>query len=172
MPKSGRRAEQLAQKALKEANQVVPVDVSRVAQHYGLGIHLQELEDAVSGMLVIRDSHAVIGVNQNHHPNRQRFTIAHEIGHYLLHADQARVFIENLDLYRDELSSNGTSAREIEANAFAAELLMPTFALRKLVKGQLIDAYFDEHIIRRLAAKFGVSTQAITVKLSRLGLIK
>ena len=165
------RAERLAEEALSKTEQAVPIDVTKVAEHYGLLIREQELEDAVSGMLLVRDKRAVIGVNRNHHLNRQRFTVAHEIGHYLMHTDQSQIFIENLSLYRNQLSESGTNVREIEANAFAAELLMPTKVLKKVVGGRLIDAFYDEPIIRHLASEFGVSTQAMTVKLSKLNLI-
>lgn len=166
------RAERLAKEALRKTTQTIPVDVTKVAEHYGLLIREQELEDAVSGMLLVKDKRAVIGVNRNHHPNRRRFTVAHEVGHYLMHTGESQVFIENLSLYRDELSKSGTDVREIEANAFAAELLMPSNALRKAVGAQMIDAFYDETIIRQLALEFGVSAQAMTVRLSKLNLIK
>lgn len=171
MTRSRTRAERLAKEALRTTGQTVPVDIMRVAECYGLLIRGQELEDDVSGMLLVKDKRAIIGINRNHHPNRQRFTIAHEIGHYLMHTTESQVFIENLRLNRDELSKNGNDVREIEANAFAAELLMPTEVLRQRVGTQMIDAFFDDLIIRNLASEFKVSAQAMAVKLSRVNLL-
>lgn len=98
----------------------------------------------------------IITVNQNHHENRQRFTIAHEMGHYALnHGTKEDV------LYRD--GSNDSD--EIEANTFAAEILMPTTVIRHLI--------FEQDIItvRELAHKLWVSEQAMLYRLKNLGLI-
>ena len=65
----------------------VPVDVDSVAQSYGIEIRKDDVSDKLSGFLVrsTKGGNPIIGVNCKHHPNRQRFTIAHELGHYLLH---------------------------------------------------------------------------------------
>jgi len=60
------------------------------------------------------------------------------------------------------------SAQEIEANAFAAELLMPEKLLTEMIHSKPFDA-FDEGAVRRLAAQFGVSAQALTIRLTKLG---
>ncbi len=63
---------------------------------------------------------------------RQRFTIAHELGHFFLHRASSTVFVDAAPIFfRDESSSNGSQREEIEANAFAAELLMPEDAIRQ-----------------------------------------
>jgi Zn-dependent peptidase ImmA (M78 family) len=130
----------------------------------------QDVEDSVSGMPVIKDDRSVIGVNQNHHPNRRRFTIGHELGHYVLHRKNAKVFVDASPVFfRDTTSSDGMQLQEIDANAFAAELLMPEDVVREYVGDQLVDVY-DDATIRRLAARFEVSVQAVTIRLIRLGL--
>jgi Zn-dependent peptidase ImmA (M78 family) len=68
------------------------------------------------------------------------------------------------------MSSEGTSQQEIEANAFAAALLMPEAELKRLLDDHPVDA-FDEMSVRRLAARLGVSAQALTIRLTRLGLV-
>ncbi len=136
-----------------------------------MSVSEEELEDSVSGFLVIRDGRGIIGVNRRHHPNRKRFTVAHELGHYLLHGDDASVFIDSSPVFfRDDTSSEGTRVQEIEANTFAAELLMPAEILRERVGHHLIDIH-DETSVRRLAAEFGVSAQALAIRLTRLDLI-
>jgi Zn-dependent peptidase ImmA (M78 family) len=126
------------------------------------------LEEA---MLVVKDGHGVIGVIANHHPNRRRFSVAHEIGHYLLHRDSASVFVDAAPVFfRDGTSSAGTEQQEVEANAFAAELLMPAATLRDRLEQQAIGTYEDAAVLR-LARALGGSTQALTIKLVSLGLI-
>jgi Zn-dependent peptidase ImmA (M78 family) len=166
-------------KPVKEARQLLerfgehlPIDVEAMIKELGLAIRTQELEDSVSGMLVIKDGRITIGVNKNHHPNRQRFTLAHELGHFLLHRNVSNIFIDaSTVFFRDSTSSDGSKAQEIEANAFAAELLMPEERLRKIIRNQPLDA-FDEGAVRRLGAQFGVSVQALTIRLTKLGLIE
>jgi Zn-dependent peptidase ImmA (M78 family) len=163
--------EEAARRILAEGSYGMPVDVEQIAQRLNITIRQQELEDNVSGILVIKQDRAVIGVNKDHHPHRQRFTIAHEIGHYLLHREAARVFIDAAPVFfRDERTATGDEPQEIEANTFAAALLMPEQALRDLVRQQPLDV-FDDAAVRRFAGHFGVSAQAITIRLTRLSLI-
>src|SRR4051812_370084 len=64
-----------------------PVPVSKIARSFSIVIKVNEVDDNLSGFLY-RDrktNKAVIGANKSHHPNRRRFTIAHELGHYMLH---------------------------------------------------------------------------------------
>ena len=159
-----------AREILRRMGPDVPVDVEAIADEQGVTVVQQDLEDSVSGMLVIKDGRGIIGVNQNHHPNRRRFTMGHELGHYLLHGKKAKVFVDASPVvFRDQASSDGMQSQEIAANSFAAELLMPEDAVRKYVEDKLVDVY-DDATIRRLAARFGVSVQAITIRLIRLGL--
>jgi Zn-dependent peptidase ImmA (M78 family) len=151
--------------------ETIPVDVSEIAQKLKISIFFEPLEESVSGMLVIRQDRAAIGVNENHHPHRQRFTIAHELGHFLLHQEAAKVFVDStLTFYRDERSSEGIYQQEIEANTFAAELLLPEQAIRTAFSQSDIDI-FDDVAIARLAARFDVSACALMIRLVRLNLI-
>jgi Zn-dependent peptidase ImmA (M78 family) len=164
-------AERKARELLAEVGAQVPIDMDTVANFLGLSVTEEDLEDSVSGMLVVKDGRGTIAVNENHHPNRRRFSAAHEMGHYLLHRDSASVFVDAAPVFfRDETSSAGTKKKEIEANAFAAELLMPTASLRERVTEQAVDPYNDA-AVHRLARTFGVSAQALTIKLIRLDLI-
>ena len=166
-----RSPEDAAQHILATGDYGMPVDVEQVAQQLNIIIRMQELEEHVSGVLVIKEGRAVSGVNKDHHPHRQRFTIAHEIGHYLLHRESGRVFIDAAPVFfRDENAASGRDPQEIAANQFAAELLMPRRELRELVSQQPIDV-FDEAAVRQLASQFGVSAQALTIRLTRLGLV-
>ena len=164
------RAVSLAQKLLKEHGYALPIDIESLINRHGIHIQHQPMEESVSGMLVIKNERATIGVNQTHHPNRQRFTLAHELGHYLLHRKRTQVFVDSSTMFfRGGLAAEGTDKIEIEANAFAAELLMPENVLRDITRHQPLDA-FDDRAVQSLAVKFGVSVRALTIRLTKLGL--
>jgi Zn-dependent peptidase ImmA (M78 family) len=151
----------------------VPVSVDRVARALGAEIRFSPLDEELSGSIFIKDGVPIIGVNSLHHPNRQRFTIAHELGHLRLH----RHFIEtevHVDkqfairiLRRDPASATGTELKEIEANQFAAALLMPRVELDKVV-GDLPVDIDNEAPLEALARKFKVSRQALEFRINNL----
>jgi Zn-dependent peptidase ImmA (M78 family) len=169
----------MTNRAIKAANRLhqdmvlsIPIDIYMVSAECGVAVRTQPLEEEVSGVLVIKEERAIIGVNENHHVHRQRFTIAHELGHFLLHKGDAKVFVDASKVFfRDGQSSKGNERHEIEANTFAAELLMPEARVREIVDDQRIDA-FDETAVRRLAAHFEVSAQSMAIRLIRLGLTR
>jgi Zn-dependent peptidase ImmA (M78 family) len=81
------------------------------------------------------------------------------------------VFIDESPLFfRDTKSGYGIDEKEVEANTFASELLMPEGALRKAIRAKPFDAN-DDAAVRRMAARFGVSAFALTIRLTKLGLI-
>lgn len=165
------KAKRAAQKILKNFGRSIPVDVKTIIENLNITVRVQPMEDAMSGMLVVKEGRAVIGVNQSHHPNRQRFSLAHELGHFILHSRQTPVFVDASTIFfRDELAAEGNDLVEIEANTFAAELLMPEDTLRRLIRQHPLDA-FDDKAVQRLASLFGVSVQALTIRLAKLGLI-
>ncbi len=102
------------------------------------------------------DGHAIVlrGYSDEH---RRRFTIAHEIGHFVLHA-------ERVGPERGGGVNAAWQAQEREADQFAAELLMPEPLVRQAVVEQGAD-------VDRLADRFDVSRQAMKTRLRRLGLV-
>lgn len=155
-----------------------PIDVEAIVKSYGIDIRKDNVKDELSGFLVrnSKNGKAVIGVNRRHHPNRQRFTIAHELGHYLLHEGEVVHFdgarpglMVNL---RSESSAAGDSDLEREANLFAAELLMPARFLEADERINSIDLLDDDPaVLKELASEYCVSSQALTYRLANLGLI-
>jgi Zn-dependent peptidase ImmA (M78 family) len=97
----------------------------------------------------------IIMVNKDVPYTRKRFTVAHELGHLLLHHTPVN-FLRNQGPIYDP-------AREAEANAFASELLMPIQAMRRL-------APLNPNP-RSLAAAFAVSNESVYWRLKDLGLI-
>lgn len=162
-----------AQSLLREVGiHQVPVDVFAVTTHLGLDVLAEALDSSTSGVLVVGVEHAVIGVNQHHHRRRQRFTIAHELAHYVLHRHASNVFVDStLTFHRNKTSAEGVDRQEVEANAFAAELLMPEGLLKQYWEAQQLDLY-DDVALARLAARFDVSEQALTIRLMNLRLVE
>ena len=149
----------------------VPVPVERIAELLGVPVVLETLDRNVSGLLLRQGDAKAIGVNAAHPRVRQRFTVAHELGHLLLHPGRDLILDHVRVNLRDDRSSMGTDREEREANAFAAELLMPN----DLVKGEvqtILDrgGTADSRFVADLAQVFDVSEQAIEVRLVNLGL--
>jgi Zn-dependent peptidase ImmA (M78 family) len=148
--------------------QNVPVPVDKIAKTVGAQVVFSPLDDELSGMILVKGDRTLIGVNSLHHPNRQRFTIAHEIGHLELHRSfitgQIHVDKKFTVLMRDPNSAAGTDRLEIEANRFAAELLMPEWAVRRVLEREAIDID-DDRTVSDLAKKFRVSRQALQYRL-------
>jgi Zn-dependent peptidase ImmA (M78 family) len=127
-------------------------------------------------MLVVEDGRGAIGYNTTHAPVRQRFTIAHEVAHYLLHVNKTKhksqLFIDrSVTFRRDENSSTGGDQEEVEANQLGAALLMPRELVQLEIKKHDLDLD-DEDAIAFLAKRFQVSTTAMTNRLSNLGLLR
>ena len=116
---------------------------------------------------------AVIGVNTSHSAQRQRFTIAHELGHLLLHEGDAVHVDRRFRLkLRNQKSSEGTDQEEKEANLFAAELLMPERFLDEELRDVPGIDLLDEDVLRELANRYGVSQQARMFRLNYLGYVE
>jgi Zn-dependent peptidase ImmA (M78 family) len=113
----------------------------------------------------------VIGVNSSYPTQRQRFTIAHEIGHLLLHTDVNLLVDKNFPIgLRNETSGTSVDENEIEANQFAAALLMPPNLIAEDIKSFVgKDVLFA---IQKLARKYRVSEQATSICPSTSGYIE
>lgn len=150
-----------------------PVPVYRIAKACGARISVSFLEADLSGFLYRDNEQVVIGINIHHSQVRQNFTVAHELGHFLLHG-QAKLQVDHefqLRL-RNDLSSQGTDDSEREANFFAASLLMPKKFLALDLEGEDYVDLLDGKFIHSLARKYGVSIQALVNRLKNLGYIK
>ncbi len=163
-------ARRRASELLKEARiKKAPVPVERLAEFVNATVRYEPFAGELSGMVHRReDGSAVIGVNSMDAPTRRRFTIAHEIGHLMLHRGQDLHVDEKFPIgLRNQLSSMATDDNEIEANQFAAELLMPTEFLQDDLR-DISDEDEPEAAISKLARKYGVSNQAMTIRLNAL----
>ena len=159
-----------------------PIDVYRVAKYLGIEVKPDNLGDEISGVLIKQGNKIICGVNEAHSENRQRFTIAHEIGHFVLNHERNGLFVDEHKVhfaqhYRDARSAEGTNWQERQANHFAASLLMPkTFLQNEIAqmseKGIGFDLSGDmDEAVSSLADKFQVSPISMTYRIGKLGLL-
>ncbi len=134
------------------------VSVGKIARALGLKVKSATLKPGISGEIFPskeKDYKFIIRVNRHEVRERQRFTVAHEIAHYLLHQDHIGAGVSDNNLYRSSLSNR----REHEANRLAAEILMPWH----LIERELDDG---ETTPEDLAERLGVSEIAIKIRLN------
>jgi len=148
----------------------LPVNVESVADKLGIKLVYEEMPDDISGFIDLSKDPSVCAINRRQHFNRQRFTIAHEIGHFRLHRNSEKLFVDKGFLYRDADSSSGEVELEREANAFAAELLMPKVLLSEKFYAYG-DSFESDRHIPELARQFRVSEQAMLFRLTNLKLV-
>jgi Zn-dependent peptidase ImmA (M78 family) len=169
------RAQREATKLLQSLNiRSAPVDVNAVAAAIGLKVVYEDFNDDISGLLITRDTTGVIGVHARHPVVRQRFTVAHEIGHFVMrHHAQSGEHVHIDEGWkvsaRNERSAKGVDIYEIEANRFAAALLMPDNFVKAKV-GAFRGKPLSEADVLQLAKEFKVSEQAMTLRLRNLQL--
>lgn len=169
------RAETKARSLLEKTGMdQIPVPVEKIAEGLGVKLRYEPFEGDISGMLFRDEQRTIIGVNSRESLARQRFTISHEIGHLLLHRGRP-MFVEkhvHVNL-RDSRSSTATNQEEIEANQFAAELLMPNSAVRREALKRLTKGVpsSGEELAEHLAKAFRVSKQAMEFRLTNLGIL-
>lgn len=137
-----------------------PVDVLAAARELGLEVFSTEMEEGISGSIV-RDrryktpSEFVIFVNKHEAGVRQRFTAAHEIGHYVLHRSLIGEGVSDNFMLRSKKLSD---RNEVEANQFAADLLMPLPLVNRLIAQGIRD-------VSSLAKHLQVSDVAMAIRL-------
>lgn len=123
-------------------------------------------DDGISAILITKGEKSLITSNSNHHINRKRFSIGHEMGHLLLnHKRELDVKEEEKIFFRNQTSSLGIDSDEVEANYFSACLLMPEEKVKESVN---MNISFEENI-ENLSKLFKVSQAAMTLRLNFLG---
>ena len=136
-----------------------PVNVVGIADAFGIRVYSDGLPKGISGKIIRDAKHGgpsgfSIIVNATEHVHRQRFTIAHEIGHFLLHRERIGDGLTDDALYRSGLST----VEEVRANKLAADILMPFALIEKAMKDGVKS-------VEELASRFKVSQQAMRVRL-------
>lgn len=147
----------------------IPVNPVLLANKEGIKVHNANFsDDSISGIVARRGQFTTLLVNQSDHPFRKRFSIAHELGHHFLHlSKEGEIVTKKIDLFREywdntkELSAH--EKNEIEANQFAAALLMPEQLVREY--------YIKTSSLVKTAKIFNVSEEAMGIRLRVLRLM-
>ena len=148
---------------IKENQKTIPVKITKIASELGITIYRANMSENISGAIFGKNigydnEEYIIYVNGCHSINKQRFTIAHEIAHFLLHKNQIGDNLTDSAMYRSKLSN----AKERQANALAAEILMPLQELRNYVYNIGVTN------IEALSEIFKVSKETMSIRLRDL----
>ena len=141
-----------------------PVRVGAIANALGVKVLVASMRTGLSGQIKRDGDHYVIRVNRHESRERQRFTIAHELSHFLLHRtviDRSKDGITDTVLYR----SGAAESIEYQANRLAADIVMPMQLVEERLKGEYGGVVTDA-AIEGLAADFEVSKAAMEIRLS------
>ena len=147
----------------------LPIDLTTLAKKLNIAVQYEDLDSDISGFLVIRNEKSIIALNKKHSKNRQRFTFAHEIGHYRLHRNlgEEQLFLQKkLTYFKSEKYSKDANM-EKEANQFAAHLLMPKEVIKNLISTHNFDVS-KERDFSKLSKMLQVSEGTLAIHLSDL----
>ncbi len=166
---SREEVERRAAEVLREYGlETVPIDPVVLADRLGIFVHNAKFsDDNLVGMIAKRGGTVTMLVNAADPPFRKRFTIAHELGHYFLHLQEDGDYVDNeVNLFRgsgDETTEvTPERRREIQANMFAAALLMPEDAVQQ--------EWPRVRKIQGMARRFNVSEAVMGIRITQLGL--
>jgi len=149
---------------------IMPVPVEVVCRKIGIDVEERSFYEDVSGVIYKKNNgRYYIDINRKHHLFRKRFTIAHELGHFIKHKDVLDAEREILERRVARAYSADEHMRELEANEFAGRLLMPKILFLKRYNDYKDSK--DKNAIYKFAVEFEVSTQAIAQRAYNLGLI-
>lgn len=157
-------ARQMARKILKDYKITEPpVDLKVVLKKKGYEyIEVDNFLDKVDALFLKNenDGKTYAAVNSNHHPHRQRFSLAHELGHILLNHDlnYYRPYISIDEPPTEKTHTDAEAAFETEANNFAGELLVPLAMLKVEFK--------KTNELQQLSKKFWVSQEVMSIAIS------
>jgi Zn-dependent peptidase ImmA (M78 family) len=153
---------EMARKILKRYAVTRPdTPLEEIARGEGLEILFRRWPNSVGALLLRKNR--IIGVNSNHHPHRQRFSIAHELGHYFLN-HRLDDYEKNIILDNPPAGDDFSRIQNREADEFASELLVPLAILK--------DSYKKIKDDTALADIFNVSREVMFIALEKHKLIR
>ena len=122
---------------------------------------MEDFPDTVDALIIEENSKVFAAVNKRQHIHRQRFSLAHELGHYFLHKDGVPDDIITIDSPpTGEWEESTKDPAEIEADIFASELLVPLSMLKEELKD-------EKKSLHHLSSVFLVSEQVISIAMTR-----
>lgn len=167
-----RRTNEQIEKIVKETCikydvNIMDVDPIKLASQLGIVVQAVEFKDPnIAGMLSHEGDKYEISINMYDSYERQRFTVAHELGHYLLgHLKETDA---SLEIFRRGITGD---EKEVEANKFAAALLVNSGYLKAMYEVNKIVYKEYLSIVDKLAKKFNVSRQTIHYRLKSIGVV-
>lgn len=149
----------MARKVLKDSRiSEPPVDLHKIVAAHGIQyIEVEDFPDTVDALIIEDGTKTYAAVNAKQHLHRQRFSVAHELGHYFLHRDvvlEDPVTIDNPP--GEDWAPGGKNPAETEADIFAGELLVPLEFLKK----------FHSKSLEELSKVFLVSQHVVSIALT------
>lgn len=154
---------------LNKFSEIFPVPVINIANALGYEInYFIPDEDTIKISGFVDYKNKKIGINNLDSEYRQRFTIAHEIGHIINGDDAGNDFYID---YRDNIEGKNKDKKEMQANKFAINLLIPKneFILKFNEFKNL--GRSDMLILMNLSLHFGVPENIIKMQINNLNLI-
>lgn len=168
--KTNNKGKNKAKEVLQEIgfDEVTEISCSELLSGFGI-IYICEPLNNADGKIIRGKSRTIIKVNSLiPYPEKIRFTVAHELGHFFLH--------KNLELHTDNSRTLNwfnveqqakRGIQEYEANAFASEFLMPEIVFREFVQGKT----FNPNLIKALSLRFNTSLTSIVYRLITLDIV-
>lgn len=154
----------------------IPVPIEDIAQRYGFDISTLALPADTTAVIVRAHGRQIIGVNDDHTNQRRRFSVAHSIGHVVMHLPArppqcGDAVVDHLTETLIRTDSLDPQPRCIEANAFASQLLMPRNIVMERFRRSVRKFTMREHLIGEIADAFEVSRTAMGIRLASMHLI-
>jgi Zn-dependent peptidase ImmA (M78 family) len=148
------------------------IDLAKLTEKMGIKVAKESFDDPEVSAILLVKTHGqpkiILNQDEQASQERERFSIAHEIGHFVLHKTEGAFVERNVPFaFRNKKSSTGEDINEIEANQFAAELLMPEELVRELAENKKP----TERNLVSWASTFKVSLQAMAIRLESLEII-
>jgi Zn-dependent peptidase ImmA (M78 family) len=150
--------EEIAQSVLNRVfknEMTYPINVNKIAENFDIPVYFQKLDDDLAGCFISETGKSAIAINSKDSIVRQRFTLAHELGHFISYKFQEK--IGSIFDGRGVLASLGVDPEEIFANKFAAEILMPKKEFLEQMKKSNGD-------VNKVSEYFNVSKYAIEIR--------
>ena len=144
-------------KIIKDNQNSCPIRITAITEEYGIDVYNLSMSSNISGAIIKEGDKYVIYVNDKHPKNRQRFTIAHEIAHYILHKEKIGDNLTDNAMYRSKLSN----VFERQANILASEILMPVNFVMQFIE--------ENKSVSEMASLFKVSEGAMRIRLRQGG---
>ena len=142
------------------------IDLVKLSDSLGIEVIAESRNDDKNGYITYDNNVFTIFVNANHGNSRRRFSIAHELAHYVLHSDIVKE--------KKQVDRNGACSlekeKEVEANKLAAKILMPDILVKDYLStlGIIESSEINREIVLKVAKRFSVSEMAAILKLEDL----